>query len=93
MIIKNIYDLAEHVETDVQSLKRAIYRGTECGAWIEWNTEKVVIGSIVEGSEAEFSEEFRFPFDSKKYDDWIEELEALCDQAWWDANGEEEEVW
>ena len=91
MIIKNIHDLAEHIGTDVQGLKKAIYRGTECGAWIEWNTEKVVIGAIVEGSEAEFSEEFRFPFDSKKYNDWIEELESLCDQAWWDANGDDED--
>lgn len=93
MIINNIRELAEdHLGIEVKHLERAIYKDTECGAWITWDDDHVCVGSIVEGSDAEFSKTFSFPFPSHEYDNWIETLEEWCDEAWHEANDFSEEV-
>lgn len=85
-IYNNITDFANHIGVEVKHLERAIYKGTECGAWINWDDEKLTIGSIVEGSDAEFSKTFKFPVSSDEIDNWINELEDLCEEAWCEAN-------
>ena len=87
MIINNIKDYCAFLGIDEDSLERAVYKGTACGAYIHWNDKSLTIGSIVEGSDAEFSKEFQFPFDTKDIDEWFEELEDLTTQAWLEANG------
>lgn len=74
-----------------EQLNHYIYKYTDCGAWINWDDSSVTIGSIVEGSEAEFSESFLFPVESDALDAWIEELERLCEDAWIEANGDEDD--
>ena len=64
-----------------------MYKYTNCGAWIRWNDDYMEIGSIVEGSDAEFSRTFKFPCIAKDVDNWLEELERLTDEAWQKANG------
>ena len=90
MKINNINDLANYYGTEVKHLEHDIYKSTDCGAWIHWTDDKVSIGSIVEGSEAEFSRNFYYPFDSTELDNWFEELEELVDEAWHEANDEGE---
>lgn len=87
--IKNISDLAAHFGTTPEHLEHAIYKGTDCGAWINWTCSKVNIGSIVEGSDAEFSRSFEFPFDSSSVSNWLEELETLTTSAWNEANADD----
>lgn len=86
MTIRNIEDLATYLGTTVDRLEHDVYKYTDCGAWITWNDESVTIGSIVEGSDAEFSETFSYPIDSVQIDIWFEELEELTDEAWHEAN-------
>jgi hypothetical protein len=43
--------------------------------------DKFTIGSIVEGSNAEFSREFDVPCESAEINSWLEELEGLTDEA------------
>lgn len=86
MIINNIDDLAKHLSTKTEHLKHDVYKYTDCGAWIEWDNKKVSIGSIVEGSDAEYSYELAFPFDSDDYDDTLEELEEMVMIEWHIAN-------
>ena len=74
-----------------EQLERYAYKYTDCGAWISWDEHSVSIGSIVEGSDAEFAETFSFPVDSDVLDAWVEELERLCDEAWHEANDEDED--
>lgn len=90
MIINNIMDIVvgKGLE-DPEQLHHHIYKYTDCGAWIEWDDEWVTIGSIVEGSDAEFSESFHFPVDSETLDVWITQLEQLCDEAWHEANDDD----
>lgn len=91
MIINNIHDLAVHFDTTVDELESDIYDYTDCGAWITWDDNSVTIGSIVEGSDAEFAESFQFPVDSDELDAWVAELERLCDDAWHEANDDDDE--
>ena len=39
----------------VSKIQRAVYKGTECGAWVQFDEKGIMVGSIVEGSDAEFS--------------------------------------
>jgi hypothetical protein len=44
----------------LERLEKAVYKGTDCGAWvrvIEDETVHLVVGTIVEGSDAEYTEE------------------------------------
>lgn len=88
--INNINDLAEYLGTTVDRLKRDVYKYTACGAWIDWDDERVTVGSIVEGSDAEFCNTMVFPFSSAEYEAWIADLEDLVDFAWREANNYEE---
>lgn len=90
-LIHNIEELAHEIGSSVESLKRDVYKYTDCGAWIQWDDEWVRIGSIVEGSDAEFDKTFTFPVSLEEINDWFEELEALTDEAWREANGDFEE--
>ena len=92
MIINSIDDIVKVKGLEkAEQLDHYVYKYTDCGAWITWDENSVTIGSIVEGSDAEFSESFTFPVDSDTLDAWINELEALCDEAWHEANDDDEE--
>ena len=91
MIIHNINEAAAAHGTTPDHLNHYAYKYTDCGAWISWDEKTVTIGSIVEGSDAEFSRTFTFPFNSELADAWINDLEELCDQAWHEANDDDSE--
>lgn len=93
MVLNNIHDVAQWFGVDdPERLHRALYKETACGAWIRWDTATVTIGSIVEGSDAEFDETFTFPLSSEIIEDWLEELEDLTDEAWREANEGDEDA-
>jgi hypothetical protein len=89
-------DLARHYGVDtsgtdaevVKRLERAIYKYTDCGAWIQERMSGVLIGSIVEGSDAEFSTFLTFPFKEEDFSNTIQWLEAACSEEWHRANEE-----
>ena len=89
MTINKIYDLALLFGTTPDHLEHTIYKGTSCGAWITWNCTSVSIGSIVEGSDAEFSCKFSFPFESESVFRWLDELDRLTTDAWNEANADD----
>ena len=95
MIINSIEDIVKGKGLErADQLEHYVYKYTFCGAWISWDESSVTIGSIVEGSDAEFSESFSFPVDSDVLDEWVDELEHLCNKAWHEANDlEDEEAW
>lgn len=51
--------LAEEFETNatVESIARIIYKGTSCGCYFDFVGETIIIGTIIEGSDAEYSVE------------------------------------
>lgn len=88
MIINNINDFADYIGIEVSRLKKAIYKYYDFGPWITWTESGITIGSIVEGSDAEFLRTIDFPFDSSLYEDWMSELDVLTDETWHEANDE-----
>ena len=91
MTINNINDLATHFGTTVKDLEHDFYKYTDCGAWIHWDDHSVAFGPIVEGSDAEFSDDLIFPFSSEYFDMCLEEIEIQADIAWHEANGYDED--
>ena len=88
MKVNNIEEYASYLGIPVDSLKHSVYKYTDCGAWIDWDDNRVTIGSIVEGSDAAFSKTFLFPVEVSRIDNWFDELERLTDEAWHEANDE-----
>lgn len=43
-------------ENLVSRIEKAIYKGTDCGAWVRFDELGIMVGTIVEGSDAEYSE-------------------------------------
>ena len=88
MIIHNIEEFAAEIfGTTPEHLERSVYKYTSCGAWINWDEKEIRIGSIVEGSDKEFScDPLVFPFDSREYDEQMIWLEDATDREWHFAN-------
>lgn len=89
-MIHNMIDLARHYGVDtsgtkaevVKRLERAIYKYTNCGAWIQEKMDGVLVGSIVEGSDSEFSHFLSFPFNEEDFSNTILWLEDMCEEEW-----------
>lgn len=41
---------------DIKAIEKAVYKGTDCGAWVKFDAQGILVGTIVEGSDAEYSE-------------------------------------
>jgi DNA-directed RNA polymerase subunit RPC12/RpoP len=86
MTISNFHDLANWLgaegEDDAalrESISRAVYKGTDCGAWIEFDDEGVLLGSIVEGADfGTVTYRLEYPFTA---DDWNAREEAIEKEA------------
>jgi len=92
-MITTLKDLFKEVGVDtLAALKKSIFKGTECGAWIEPGEGYVVLGSIVEGSDAEATPvELFYPFSR---DDFWQALESVDKEAcalWEEANTEDDD--
>lgn len=87
--IRNIGDVAELItdgmwdkKGDVENqIKNALYKSTECGMWFAATSNGFEIGSIVEGSQAEFCEKFTYPVKPSVLADVIDEIESQVDQV------------
>jgi hypothetical protein len=43
------------LQDEPERIDRAVYKGTSCGAWVRFDEKGIAVGTIVEGSDAEFS--------------------------------------
>jgi hypothetical protein len=50
-----------------ESVDRAVYKATDCGAWVRFDAEGIKVGTIVEGSDATYDE--RIDLDGIDLDD------------------------
>ena len=96
-VIKNIDDLCELFGLErlegPERLKKAIYKYTDCGAWVEFLPENkgIKMGSIVEGSDVEIpGRDLLFPFTEDDWDEFVGTLEEEADHEWRMAN---EDIW
>jgi plastocyanin len=85
-----IFGESENV-TD-EHLSHEVYKNTSCGAWFKSEDNGVCLGTIVEGSDAEFSRSLSYPFSVVEWDATINELETLAEEAWQEANEEDDDM-
>lgn len=79
-----------------RKIDRAVYKGTDCGAWVRFDERGIVVGSIVEGSDAEFSERIDLTgvdisdegakILTERFWNTIEKINGLACDAWEEAN-------
>jgi hypothetical protein len=87
IMINNINDLAKKFGMNVEQFERSIYKYTACGAWIKWTDKKVLLGSIVEGSDAEITAPpLKFPFTMDEFEKTLQFVEDEADMLWHEAN-------
>jgi hypothetical protein len=96
--IKNQQDMLDALSADnVEDAKRNVYKYTDCGAWIEFESDGIRVGSIVEGCDFGTAiYPLKYPFTDKDYDDRIAAIEAEASALWdWANEGppDSDETW
>lgn len=67
----------------VRKIKKAIYKGTDCGAWVEFAPEGVSVGSIVEGVDCGTdTHTLPYPFYISEFWGAVEEVEQEAKRIW-----------
>lgn len=89
-IVNNVQEICEELGVpDFEALKKAIYKGTACGAWITASDRGVQVGSIVEGSDAETETyTLNFPFEYRELWSALDCVDKEAAVLWEEANGE-----
>lgn len=64
-LIKTIADGLGYIRDPV-AISRVIYKTTACGAWVQFDSQGILVGTIVEGSDAEYSERVEVTDDPEK---------------------------
>jgi hypothetical protein len=91
-IVNNIEEFCKKLGVEIDYLEKAIYKSTNCGAWIEILTNGIRLGSIVEG--CDFDTEtytLLYPFTIQEFNKVIEMVEEEAEDLWEKANGDNEE--
>lgn len=92
-IVNNFNELCDEVgcARSHPALRKAIYKGTDCGAWIKVNDKSVTLGSIVEGSDAEIGPyTITFPFDATTFWETLNFIDGEAGREWYAVNSEGE---
>lgn len=73
----------------LEGWKKSVYKGTDCGAWLELTDPNTIeMGSIVEGAdECSDSHTLTFPFEGKQIWDALDAIEKECDRIWNETHG------
>lgn len=54
--IAKIYEISKDEKDPISLIKKYVYKFTDCGAFVEFDEKGVVVGTIVEGSDAMYHE-------------------------------------
>lgn len=83
----SVSDLCNHYGCkNIEALSRLVEKATGCGGWVREAPGGVDIGTIVEGSQAEFADYLCFPFTVDEWDAAWAHIDLLADEAWHEAN-------
>lgn len=90
-LLQTIADLYG-TEPNEKSIDRAVYKNTACGAWARFDEHGILVGTIVEGSDAEHSQRIDLtgiePGDEgaallvKRFREAIQGCEDFSDEVW-----------
>lgn len=87
-LIYSYADLLRYFDaTDLETAKRTLYKQTSCGAWLSVEGDRVTLGCIVEGSDAEVrAEPLSYPFTQSDLEHTIAWVDDRADELWQEAN-------
>ena len=89
-MINNVVDLWYGISGTIEDedrardlIAKAVYRYTGCGAWIDFEGERIQVGSIVEGVD-ECTEALclAYPFPMDRYWAALDEVDRQADEIW-----------
>jgi hypothetical protein len=90
-MIEKIEDLVIWLlgEFNPTRFKKAIFKGTKCGAWVDWDDDEVRVGSIVEGVDGDPvpAHHLKFPFENAAFWSALEEVEEDAHYVWMQTHG------
>lgn len=80
------------IHPNEEAIGRAIYKNTDCGAWVKFEDTQIAVGSIVEG--VDFDAQTRYvPYNlaprllKRAFSEAVEAVEKECDEIWKDTHG------
>lgn len=82
--INDLGELCEAVGVEsFERLKKAVYKGTDCGAWVAAEAGMIVIGSIVEGADVETEiQMIAYPFTLGDFWAAVDRVEIEAAEIW-----------
>jgi len=88
-MIHNMRELLDVVGVPTfEKLRKTVYKYTDCGAWIVREDCRVIVGSTVEGADAEVQPiRLDYPFSPQQYWEALEALESEADLIWKSTHG------
>jgi hypothetical protein len=89
-MIENSQDVARYFgleEHEQDRVSRQLYKATDCGAWLQFIDDGVMVGTIVEGADVEpESITLTFPFTENDFNAAIQTLEEQAAEIWHEWN-------
>lgn len=87
--IKNFKDLLKELDCeDEASIKKSVYKGTDCGAWIDCTLTGVKMGSIVEGVDwGTETHTLKYPFTKDVFWAELTKIEEEVNEIWEETHG------
>ena len=90
--VKKHYGLQE--SDDDTRLSKALFKGTDCGAWIEFTETGLAVGSIVEGSDVDCTTHTLIWTGEEDVEKWLDqalkEIEEEAKGLWKEANEDDD---
>jgi hypothetical protein len=75
-------------ETNMNLVKRNVYKYTNCGAFINWNDESIIINSIVEGvNSGTENYTLTFPFEINEFWNALGKVKKEAERIWNETHG------
>lgn len=76
------------------SVEKRVFKYTSCGAWIKITEEYIQVGTIVEGSDAEFTADpLYFPFTVDEFFERLQECEDFAEGVWAEMEKDDDDEW
>ena len=89
--ISNLQDFLAFMGAEtMEQASQHVYEYTTCGGWCEAGAHGILVGTTVEGSDAELKTLLPYPFTDVDWETTWEVIEEWADIAWDEAHLEEE---
>lgn len=88
-MVPEMYDLLSgELDVNPELWSKRIYKGTDCGAWLEYGDDYIRVGSIVEGvDDGTQVHELKWPFTKDEFWNAVDNVEKEARDIWNSTHG------